>query len=254
MRLSFSMKSPIAIAALSLAAVLAAQAMPAQAAAAPAAAPPPAPPTAATPPGAAPADAGKTPKSPVDITSDHMETHSSDCSATWTGSPEALRDSARLRSDIMITHMEVLKKDKPGAKPAPKPTAPGAAPAAGTGDCGDLISVEAKGNVYYASPDGRRVHGDNGFYDAVTKIMTVTGDVTAVDGQNVMRGTKMIYNTDTGEGHMEGAAQGPGAKNRPRGVFYPKDANTDASATGTAAGTAGAATPPAKPKKKKTAQ
>jgi lipopolysaccharide export system protein LptA len=234
-----SMRSPIAIAALSLAAALAAQ-TPANAAAASAAAAPA-------------ADAGKAPRSPLDITSDQAETHSSDCSVIWTGSPEALRDQARLRADVMIGHMEILKKAKAGAKAPAKPVAaPGAAP--GGGDCGDLLNVEAKGNVYYASPDGRRVHGDNAFYDAVTKIITITGDVTAVDGQNVMRGAKAVYNTDTGEGHMEGGGKGPGAKNRPRGVFYPKDAKTDDQTASATPGAATPAAPAAKPKKKKAPQ
>ncbi len=251
MRLIPSMKSPIAIAALSVAAALAAQTS-AQAAAAAA----PAAPATGTPATRAPAtgaDAGKAARSPLDITSDQAETHSSDCSVVWTGSPEALRDQARLRSDIMIGHMEILKKAKAGAKAPAKPVAAGPAPA-GSSDCGDLLNVEAKGNVYYASPDGRRVHGDNAFYDAVTKIITITGDVTAVDGQNVMRGTKAIYNTDTGEGHMEGSGKGPGAKNRPRGVFYPKDAKPDEQTASATPGEAAPAAPAAKPKKKKDAQ
>ena len=149
----------------------------------------------------------------------------------------------------MIAHQEVLKKD---AKPKPKPGA--TASNAQSGACGDTVSLEAKGNVYYAAADGRRVHGDNAYYDYATTTITVTGDVTAVNGQDVMRGTKMVYNTQTGEGHMEGSGKGSAAKNRPRGVFYPKDANTDASASGTAAGTTPATTgdaAPAKPKKKK---
>ena len=151
----------------------------------------------------------------MDVTADHMETHNADCIAIFTGSAEALQDAARLRADVMTAHMEV-KKDKPTS------TASGGA----SGSCGQMISLEAKGSVYYLAADGRRVHGDNGFYDAATTTVTITGDVTAVDGKNVMRGTKMVYNTNTGEGHVEGGGKGPGAKNRPRGVFYPKDSNT----------------------------
>ena len=249
MRLTPSMKSPIAMAALSAAAVLVAQTSATAAA-------PAAPSSAAPTPAVAAAQPGANPRAPIDITSDQAETHSADCSVVWTGSPEALRDTSRLRADIMIGHMEILKKAKAGTKPVAKPVAaPIAAAASGasSSDCGDLLNVEAKGNVYYASPDGRRVHGDNGFYDAVTKIITVTGDVTTVDGQNVMRGTKAVYNMDTGEGHMEGGGKGPGAKNRARGVFYPKDAKNDQAAAPAAAdGAAPAATEP-KPKKKKAA-
>jgi lipopolysaccharide export system protein LptA len=173
------------------------------------------------------AQSPKNSKAPFDVSADQLETHSADCVAIYTGSAEALQEASRLRADILIAHLEVTK----GAKPAKATTA-----SAGAG-CGAMTTLEAKGNVYYLSGDGRRVHGDNGFYDAASTTITITGDVTAVDGQNVMRGTKMVYNTDTGEGHVEGGGKGPNAKNRPRGVFYPKDSSSDA------------ATPDAKPAK-----
>jgi lipopolysaccharide export system protein LptA len=231
------MKSPIAMAVLA-AAVLTAPLFVAHGAAAEA---------------AASAQPAKNPKAPVDIRSDTAETHSADCTAIWSGSAEALQDTSRLRADVMIAHQEVLKKEKASS-------ASGTASPAGA--CGDTVSLEAKGHVYYANAaDGRRVHGDNAFYDYGSTTITITGDVTAVDGQNVMRGTKMVYNTQTGEGHMEGSAKGAGAKNRPRGVFYPKDANADASATAPTPGTAAAAPGTAddaatapKPKKKKAAK
>lgn len=164
--------------------------------------------------GASPAAAqlAKGSKQPLDVTADQLETHNTDCVAVWSGSAEALQDTSRLRSNVMIVHMEVTK-GKPGA----------ATTGGSSNGCGAMTTLEAKGNVYYLSGDGRRVHGDNGVYDATTKLITITGDVTAVDGQNVMRGTRMVYNMDTGEGHIEGGAKGPTSKTRPRGVFYPKD-------------------------------
>jgi len=160
-------------------------------------------------------------KPPVDITADQAVMHNSDCTAVWTGSAEALQDTSRLRADVMVVHMEI-KKGKPAA-----PTLSGASASSGSGDCGDMISIEAKGSVYFVSADGRRVHGDNGFYDSATTTVTITGDVTAVKDNDVMRGTKMVYNTQTGEGHVEGSGKGPSSKVRPRGVFYPKDSNPD---------------------------
>jgi lipopolysaccharide export system protein LptA len=179
-------------------------------------------------------------KAPVDISSDHAESHTSDCTTVWSGAAEAQQSTSRLRSDVMIAHQEI-RKDKP----------PASAGGTNSSTCGDTISLEAKGNVYYAAADGRRVHGDNAIYDYASTTITITGDVTAVDGQNVMRGTRMVYNTQTGEGHMEGGAKGLGARNRPRGVFYGKDASAgaDAPAAGAAAGTASDNTGD-KPKKK----
>ena len=147
-------------------------------------------------------------KAPIDITADQGETHNADCTATWRGSAEALQGTSRLRADVMTAQLErQTEKVKTSGAPG--------------GGCGDLVSLEARGSVYFVTPT-RRVHGDKGVYDAATTTVTITGDVTAVEGQNVMRGAKMVYNTRTGEGHVEGVAKGPGAKNRPRGVFYPK--------------------------------
>ena len=182
MSLGLSMKSLIAITALAAAGVLAAQ------------------------PAAAQLSGNK---APLDITADEAESHNTDCTAIWRGSAEALQGTSRLRADVMTATME-RQTDKVKASGG-----------SGGGSCGDLVSLEAKGSVYFVTPT-RRVHGDKGFYDAASTTVTITGDVTAVEGDNVMRGTKMVYNTQTGEGHVEGGGKGPGAKNRPRGVFYPK--------------------------------
>jgi lipopolysaccharide export system protein LptA len=216
------MKSPIAMAAVMALAALAVQ----PAAAQPAGGQTAAGQTAATQP-------ANHSKGPIDVTADHLETHNTDCTAIWTGSAEALQDTSRLRADKMIAHLEIKKGGKSSSS-GPGSTA--------NSDCGQMISLEAIGRVYYVSPDGRRVHGDNGFYDSASTTMTITGDVTAVQGQNVMRGTKMVYNTDTGEGHVEGTGTGQASKTRPRGVFYPKDTADQGDTTQGAAGN--------KPKKK----
>ena len=233
MRLKPPMKSLIAIAATAAVASLMAGGSVAAAPAAPAPAKTPAPAADAAPASSKP----QSKKSPIDVTADKLETHNADCISIWTGSAEALQDTSRLRSDIMIAHLEVKKGQK-----APTTTSSSSTDS----DCGEMTELEAKGNVFYVTADGKRVHGDYGIYDAATTTITVTGDVTAVEGQNVMRGTKMVYNTQSGEGHVEGQATGPGAKNRPRGVFYPKDADANAAENGQPP----PAATPAKPKKK----
>lgn len=211
---------------------------------------------AAAPAPAAAQPASKPGKAPIDITADRLDTQNTDCIYTWTGSPEALQDTSRLRADVMIAHMEIVRNANKGAPPKPV-VEPTAAPGASSSNsCGDVKTLEAKGHVYYVSVDGKRVHGDNAFYDAASTTITITGDVTAVQGQNVMRGTKMVDNTQTGEGYVVGGAKGAGAKNRPRAVLYPKDKdnNGDQNAqapAGQANGQATATDAAPKPKKKK---
>lgn len=143
---------------------------------------------------------------PVDITADELEVQNKACISIWRGKAEALQGQARLRADVL----RAIFQQKPGASGA-----------TGTGACGDLIRIEADGSVYYVTSKDQRVRGDAGVYDANAETVTVTGDVVAVQGQNVLRGSRMVFNTNTGEGHMVGTASGRNQGSRPRGVFYP---------------------------------
>lgn len=147
-------------------------------------------------------------KGPLDIAADGQDFTNSQCVSIWRGNVEALQDNARLRTDLLRVYF------------TPKQTKPGSSNTA----CGDLQRLEAQGSIYYATAD-QKVHGDNAVYEAANDTLTVTGDVVATQGQNVMRGQRMVINTKTGEGHMVGAATGRNQPNRVRGVFYPNDNN-----------------------------
>lgn len=147
---------------------------------------------------------------PIDITADELEVQNKACISVWRGKAEMLQGEARLRADVLKAFLK------------PKAAAPGAS-AIGSGACGDVIRMEAEGNVYYVTSKNQRVRGDAGVYDVQNETVTLTGDVVAVQDQNVLRGSRMIFNTKTGEGRMVGGASGANAKNRPRGVFYPSN-------------------------------
>ena len=159
---------------------------------------------------AVPAAAQLAPNSdaPLDVTADELEVVNNQCTSIWRGSAEALQDTARLRANVLT------------AKFATKPGSGSAAPGGG-GNCGDLVGMEAQGSVYYVTPD-QRVRSDRAVYDASAETITMTGDVIAVQGQNVLRGTKMVFNTRTGQGQMQGQSTGRNKSGRVRGVFYPQ--------------------------------
>jgi lipopolysaccharide export system protein LptA len=192
---------------------------------------------------------------PIRADSDDLKTDNNNCVATYTGNVEALQDDAHLRADVLKVFTEVAAK---GSKPA----APAKDGGTGTASsCGNLKRIEAHGSVYYANPR-ERVHGDDAFWEAGSDTLTVTGsNVVAVQNRNVLRGTRMVMNNQTGEGHMVGATTGANKTNRVATVIYPRDNDQNAQGTG-AQGTTGAqggaatkdASQPAKPKKKKSSQ
>jgi lipopolysaccharide export system protein LptA len=157
---------------------------------------------------AAPAAAQIAPNSnaPVDITADELEVVNGDCSAIWRGNAEALQDTSRLRADVL----RIYNKKGP-----PKP-------GANQPNCGTMDRMVAEGSVYYISPQ-QRVRGDRATYQAVSETITMTGDVVAAQGQNVLRGSRMVINTDTGKGVMQSDVKGRNKPGRVRGVFYFKD-------------------------------
>ena len=169
--------------------------------------------------GAAAAQIATNSKAPVDVTADNLETSNSGCTYTWAGNAEALQDNARLRADKLVI-VNKVGSDKPGKSSS----------SSGAGNCGDMERMEAHGSVYYVTPD-QRVRANDAVYLAGSTTITMTGDVVAVRGQSVLRGDKMIFNTDTGQGQVVGTAKGRGAKDRPRGVFYPKSSDDTSSSS-----------------------
>jgi lipopolysaccharide export system protein LptA len=173
--------------------------------------------------GPAAAQLSQNTKAPVDVAADAQDFTNSQCVNVWRGNVEALQADARLRTDLLKAYFR-SKASKPGST---------------NNACGDLLRMEAEGSIYYMTPQ-QRVHGDNAIYEADSDTLTVTGDVVAVNGQNVIRGQKMVINTKTGEGHMVGVNTGRNQPNRVRGVFYPNQSdNPDAAGAKTPAPAAG---------------
>lgn len=75
--------------------------------------------------------------------------------------------------------------------------------------------IEASGNVYFVTPD-QTIRGDRAVFTTSNDTIVVTGDVILTQGQNVLTGSRLTYNTRTQSARIEAGGQG-----RIRGVFYP---------------------------------
>ncbi len=159
--------------------------------------------------GAVHAQLAATSKAPVDITADQLEVQNAQCLTVWKGSAEALQDTSRLRANTLDMYSKVLG---------------GGRGSAGAQNCGTLDRMEADGQVYYVTPN-RVVKGDHAVYTADTKTIVLTGDVVATQCQDVIAGTKLTINTETGEATMISESKG-----RVRAVIYPNQ-QTDSTST-----------------------
>lgn len=86
----------------------------------------------------------------------------------------------------------------------------------GTISNGDLTRVEATGNVYFVTPE-QTIRGDRAVYTPANDTIVLTGDVILTQGENVMTGASLTYNTRTEAAQMDGGSNG-----RVQGVFYPE--------------------------------
>ena len=91
----------------------------------------------------------------------------------------------------------------------------------GTISNGDLTRVEATGDVYFVTPE-QTIRGDRAVYTPANDTIVLTGDVILTQGENVMTGGRLTYNTRTEAAEMDGA----GENGRVQGVFYPESSGT----------------------------
>ena len=84
-----------------------------------------------------------------------------------------------------------------------------------------IYKIEAEGGVFFATPL-ETAQGDKGFYNVDTNTIDLLGNVLLTRDKNVLKGTRLTYNLQTGRSILTGgAAAGSG---RVRGLFLPNQA------------------------------
>jgi lipopolysaccharide export system protein LptA len=82
------------------------------------------------------------------------------------------------------------------------------------GATGNVDKVYTEGETFYVTPT-ERIRGDRAVFDAPANTVQFTGNVTAIQGQNVLRGSLLTLNTKTRASTMRGI------DGRVRAVFFP---------------------------------
>lgn len=69
----------------------------------------------------------------------------------------------------------------------------------------ELTRIEAKKNVFISSSEGRTASGDSAEFNAKTNMITMGGDVVLAQGDNMVRGTRLLIDMTTGETKIDTA-------------------------------------------------
>jgi lipopolysaccharide export system protein LptA len=179
---------------------------------APAAKPAPvvAPTTTASPPGRGAGGGGSGGK-PIEIQADRLVVDQDQELATFSGNVDAVQGELSLRADrLRVFYTEQNNQAGGGA----------AEGGGGTTDDQGIRRIEADGSVVLRQP-GETAEGDAGVYDPVAGTMVLEGNVVLTRGQNVVRGTRLDSDLNTGVSVVT-AAPAAGRGQRVRALFSPE--------------------------------
>jgi lipopolysaccharide export system protein LptA len=131
---------------------------------------------------------------PVQIEAASLEVRDKDKVATFSGNVHVIQGDTDLRSKTLVVFYE---EDSAGAKGGAKAAQPG------PGGSSQIKRLEANGNVLVTQKD-QTATGDKGVFDMRTNTITLMGNVVISQGQNVLRGERLVVDRVTGVSRMEG--------------------------------------------------
>ncbi|WP_051093035.1 LptA/OstA family protein [Methylobacterium sp. 77] len=138
-------------------------------------------------------------KEPVKIDADRLDVFDRENKAIFAGNVVAVQGDSTIRCSTMTVHYKRGKDAKPGA-PAPAADAPAKSPG-GMAENG-IQKVECAGPVTVVQND-QVATGDNAVFDQEAKRIVLTGNVVLSQCQNVTRGSRLVYDMNTGRANMD---------------------------------------------------
>jgi lipopolysaccharide export system protein LptA len=155
---------------------------------------------------------------PLDVTGDALEVIDAQHLAIWRGNVEAVQDGNRLVADTMNVYFQGSSASSAAAKP--KTVSPASGGAASVGQSwGSAKQVVADGHVFFVSTT-QTARGTHAVYEVEPDTVTMTGDVVMVQGDNVIKGDKVVIQVKTGHADVISNVSGRNKPERVRGVFY----------------------------------
>jgi len=141
---------------------------------------------------------------PVRIEATTLEVRDKEKVATFSGNVQLSQGDTILKCRTLVVYYE----GEGGAS-----TMSSATP--GPGGQNQIRRLEAKGGVVVVQKE-QTATGDTGIFDMKTNTVTLAGNVVVTQGQNVLRGERLMVDLGTGVSRVEAGKSG---KNRVEGVF-----------------------------------
>lgn len=165
---------------------------------------------------------------PIKIDADSLEVRDKDKVATFSGKVQLVQGDTVLKCKSMVVFYDNDTKTaetKTGETKTPEPKAAETKTAMATGGSGgqqNIRRIEVRGDVVVTQKD-QKATSDNGFFDMKANTITLVGNVVISQGQNVVRGDRLMVDLTTNVSRVEcerpncrvGALLQPNAKDNP---------------------------------------
>lgn len=184
---------------------------------------------------------------PVHIESATLVVRDKEKIATFSGDVKVVQGDTTMRSKTLVVFYDEDKEEQ-GKAAAKTKTLQAATP--GPGGQQKIKRLEAHGSVVVLQKD-QTATGELGTFDMKANTVTLSGGVMMTQGQNVLRGDRLIVDLTSGVSRVESGKNGQG---RVQGLFLPGSGGPDLKPGGAglpapapAPGPASRAAPPARP-------
>ncbi len=148
---------------------------------------------------------------PIHITSNTLDVSQNDNIATFVGNVVVVQGDMRMTSDRLKITMVKNDAAKPANDDKNSPVTGG----------GQISTIDATGKVHVVTSNDQAADGQWAHYDAPTKIITMGDTVLLRQGQNVIRGAKLVVNLETNKSMIYGAGGDATKPGRVEGLFLP---------------------------------
>jgi lipopolysaccharide export system protein LptA len=152
---------------------------------------------------------------PVQIEAATLEVRDKDKVATFSGDVHVTQGDTNLRCKSLVVFYEQDEASADKSK-----TLKAASP--GPGGQQRIKRLEARGGVVVTQKE-QTATGETGVFDMKTNIVTLNGKVVMTQGQNVLRGDRLVVNLTSGVSRVESGKGG----GRVQGLFQPSNGALD---------------------------
>ncbi|MDB5626887.1 MAG: OstA-like protein [Tardiphaga sp.] len=139
---------------------------------------------------------------PIQIEAASLEMRDKKKEATFAGDVKVIQGDTTMKSQTLVVYYDGA--ETAGGKGAPKAPPKTAMKSAAPGPAGSssIRRLEAKGSVVVTQKD-QVVTGESAVFDTKTNLVTMIGGVVLTQGQNVLRGDRLVVDMTSGVSRVE---------------------------------------------------